>query len=735
MLLTACGATAGEVPEIETSVETDTSVEVVEEAAEGEMIITEAPAVETTEEPMEELAVEEEIPEPTNIPAATATKAIQPTSQPPTAYPEPTELQVTVSHQVEPRVVEVEWPGRLYLGDTDVVRLSLIPAANGYELVSEFPDHQTITQSVPVVRPVDFDLYAIARLGGLGFEIAPEKEQNSMLPSGEVVTWHWSIIPKSPGRHRLTTSLTFRWEPRSGINEQPREAVAYSKGLDVRVSSFMGMSRRQTLISALIGILLSGGLILFSVILRQPFAENQTQTVNNIPVQGKEFQSISGVEIYPPNSSLVIELAHGIGIAHAEENVLRSLFHAYDRIIIQQEFQSGYSDARTFLVVPIQSSGRADAPTIAKLGSQSAIVGEYANYNTYVKNTLPPITARIQSSPIQPPDSSNLAALRYTFIGKPGTQPVSLREELIANPDPKYLEILFETFGPNWWMQRSPWTFNLAQEYDRLFPPHAVIEPYQGVGEVIIGNKPINRQQFTIGNQVRLNGFTVEDFGYANKPYLTLIGDAVSLYPQCRLRWLGTEIPGKPTGTTVATRNDLLRSFVKDFNLQDFPDPLIILPDIINRSITGTRSTIHGDLNLENILVGPGGLVWLIDFATTREGHPLMDFAHLETEIIAHVITSESISPAEFIALLEASGFRFPGIKIKPTSTTTEFLPLLGAIHKIAYNCLANPSQPDEYHYALYLSCLGALKYRNLDDYQKYILYLTAAWLASQFSK
>jgi hypothetical protein len=54
---------------------------------------------------------------------------------------------------------------------------------------------------------------------------------------------------------------------------------------------------------------------------------------------------------------------------------------------------------------------------------------------------------------------------------------------------------------------------------------------------------------------------------------------------------------------------------------------------------------------------------------------------------------------------------------------------LLASLHEIAFKCLANPSQPREYWLALYMSCLGALKYRNLDEYQKYILYLTAAFL------
>ena len=69
------------------------------------------------------------------------------------------------------------------------------------------------------------------------------------------------------------------------------------------------------------------------------------------------------------------------------------------------------------------------------------------------------------------------------------------------------------------------------------------------------------------------------------------------------------------------------------------------------KTITGTRSVIHGDLNLENVLVGPGSLVWLIDFAQTREGHPLFDFAHLESELIAHVLAVRAGSPRAYLDL------------------------------------------------------------------------------------
>ena len=162
---------------------------------------------------------------------------------------------------------------------------------------------------------------------------------------------------------------------------------------------------------------------------------------------------------------------------------------------------------------------------------------------------------------------------------------------------------------------------------------------------------------------------------------------------------------------------DLLRSYVGGYDLLGLPDPLAKLPELLDETVQGTRSIIHGDLNLENILIGPGGMVWLIDFATTREGHPLMDFAHLEAEVIAHVIAPQVRDAKKFARILAEQ-------------STAEHRALLSSLHEIAFKCLANPSQPREYWLALYMSCLGALKYRNLDEKQKYYLYLTAAFLA-----
>jgi len=671
----------------------------------------EAPAAEepAAEEVIETIVVEKEVEVEVEEPADTAPTATlppQPTTLPNTPTPAPTQPIPTPTIFVESRIVEVEWPERLHFGDSDVVRLALIPTTDGYTITTEFPDHKTITQDVPIVRPEGYELYGVGRLNGVGFTLAPNEDQVRVLPVDESVVWHWSLTPQQPGRQRITVTLLIRWEPLAGTTGKTREAVAYSKGLEIQVSSFFGLTRGQALTTGLFGAVFGGGLSLFALIyrpVRQPKPRFITRT---------------------PNPQLEIECPAGVQLQPQDEALLQALFSRYARLIIQSEFLSGYSGARTFLLRPIRSDGRADADTIAKLGERGSIQHEFQNYQTFVKHTLPPITARIQTPPMfistkgRGGNGEGRAALQYTFIGESGTTPTSLRQSLLADPNPALLTKLFETFGPNWWMQRNPYTFRLAQEYDRVLPPHYVLEPDFGVGRGVDGNTPPGELNLSPGERVTLRNFPIQE-RRADGQSFSLKGEPVPGQPRLRIRWLGSELPKRPTGRVIATRADLLTTYVAGFDLFGLPDPLEKLPKLLTESIRGTQSIIHGDLNLENILVGPGEFVWLIDFATTREGHPLADFAHLEAEIIAHVIAPQITDLNEFIEILNP-----------PSSLPPQLATLRSTLHAITEKCLANPTQPREYWLALYLSCLGALKYRNLDSHQKHCLYLTAAYLA-----
>jgi hypothetical protein len=492
-----------------------------------------------------------------------------------------------------------------------------------------------------------------------------------------------------------------------------REVTAYSSGLEVRVLSFLGLSQAQAMLTGMIGLLFGCGVGLFAFIVVRPKRLSKTLQAN------------------APNPDLVIELPAGLSLSLQEHLLLQTLFQRYSRLLVKQEFLSGYSGARSFLALPIRRDGRADAHTIAKLGERQSIRAEFENYEAYVKDTLPPITARIQHAPVivadQPQDRDSsakirLAALQYTFIGEPGSSPTSLRQALLANPDPALLYKLFETFGPNWWMQHRPYTFRLGQEYDRLLPTHLVVEPAAGKGAILDGHIPPSTLRLQAGDLVTIRNFAAAELR-SDERSLSLRGLAPPGHPPLRLRWLSLQRPEGATGRVIATRNDLLRQYAAGCDLFGLPDPLQRLDVWLGETLPSSQSTIHGDLNLENILVGPGNLVWLIDFAQTREGHTLFDFAHLQAEIIAHVLAPQIDSPEDFLGILQNS----------PHSNRPLYLKLhaiLTALNDLAARSMFNSSQPREYKISLALTSLGALKHTNLDQNARQFLYLTTAYLS-----
>jgi hypothetical protein len=619
---------------------------------------------------------------------------------------------------VETRVVELEWPPEMRLGESDLVRIALIPSYDGYTVTTEFPGNQTITRPVQVDRPAAYDVFAIGQLVGAGFTIQEEANPKKLLPPGQAVDWRWSIQPNQAGQQRLAITLKLRWEPSAGGGtsdaSQPKEADLFSKGLNVNVSSVMGMSMGQAMSTGVMGTLVGAGLALFGLVFRR--APKIKATV---------------AQVINPNANLKIEPHAKITLANDEVSLLQTLFGKYARVGLENEFRSGYSGARTFLAHPIREDGRADAYTIAKIGPRDSMQREFDNYERFVKDTLPPITARIQEPPVTAPalvNRDDKAVLRYTFIGEQGKMPVSLRESLLADPNSNLLNKLFETFGPNWWMQRRPYTFRLAQEYDRMLPAHFVIEPIEVSGgavqgaKLMDGRKPPGQDSYAVGDMVVLQNFPQAELRADGKS-LSLSGHAAPGQPPLRVRWMrqdGGRLSGGAAsrfasgamGKVIGTRETLLRESAEGADLHGLPDPLQHLGARLNESVAGTQSTIHGDLNLENGLVGPGGLIWLIDFAETRDGHALYDFAHLEAEILAHVIAPRVASTGEFVAVLQS-----------------EAHPLLNQMHQIAAKCLFNPGAMREYWLALYATCLGATKYANMNAHQRRCLYVAAAYI------
>jgi hypothetical protein len=632
-------------------------------------------------------------------PYPTSTTAAFPTPEERTSVPATPEVR-------EERMLEVEWPPQMRLGESDTLRLSLVPSQAGYQVTAEFEEHAVQNSAVTVARLEGYSLWASARVDAAGFLLSPEGDQVRELAAGAPLTWRWTLTPRSAGRQRVSLVLLLRWIPLDPQSGSVRERELYSRSLTVTVTSFLGLTARQAADAGFAGLGIGGAFSLpLAAFLLRP--------------KGRRMRSAA------PNRMLKIELPAGLKLASSEQNLLRILFRAYARITLEAEFRSGYSGARTFLVLPLRADGRSDAYTIAKLGDAETIRREYENYQTFVKDTLPPITARIQEIPVTTsmrarPGYRPPAALRYTFIGEPGKKPVSLRSALMENPDPAYLERLFATFGPGWWMQRRPYAFRASQEYDRALPAHFVLEPAQGRAEAVLdGRASPAEARGGRGQIVRLKNFRAAELRPGGESF-SLRGEPPPGQPALRVRWMCAEYAEGAAGRITATRKSLLEGFAAGLDLCGLPDPLPSLEARLAERVQGTQSILHGDLNLENILTGPGGTVWLIDFAQTREGHALADFAHLQVEIVAHVAAPALGSPRAFVDVLKGKQPAPPVFR------------LLDALESVAGRCLFNPSQPREYRLALYLSALGALKYSNLDAMQRNFLLVYAAFLQTQ---
>jgi hypothetical protein len=627
---------------------------------------------------------------PTTIPtpqAATRAPAVETTQA-----PQPTQPAATSTPLIEKRVIELEWPARLRLGESDVLRLALVPSEDGYTARAEFQEHPLATQDIQLKHPSGYTLYGIARLHGVGFEIAPTGDQRRIIPPGEAVSWRWSLSARQAGQQRLSLELGLRWEPDPASPGPVGESMAFGRSLDVEVISFMGLTQFQAIGLGLFSLLLGSGLGATLLLRRRP-------------------PPASSLQAAAPNRGLRLEHARQIRLREEECQLIQALFARYSRLILENEFFSGYSGARTFLARPLYADGRADAATIVKIGSRDAILHEFHNYQTYVKDRLPPVTARIQRAPVTT-RRNQLAVLQYTFIAEPGRLPRSLRQSLLEQADSAPLRRLFETFGPNWWLQRQPYTFRLEQEYDRLLPPHWMLTPVpEGKAQRTIGEDPQDR--FQKGEIVQLGDFSQRERRTAGDSW-SLSSLAAPGEIALRLRWLSSQ-PPRPgaLATVTASRMDLLHDWTRNLDRFGLPDPLEQLQSWLNTTLQGARSTIHGDLNLENILVGPGELVWLIDFAQTREGHTQFDFAHLSAEITAHVLAPKNGSPQVFLKHLQ------DGDK------------LLQTVQEMSQRCLFDPAQDQERRLALAVTCLGTLKHANITPLGRHCLYLLSASLVA----
>jgi len=450
---------------------------------------------------------------------------------------------------------------------------------------------------------------------------------------------------------------------------------------------------------------------------------------------------------------------------HEHLLILRRMFHNYSRIRIESRLTGGYSGALVLVVTPIHADSREDAAIVVKIDDQESILDEERRYETHIRGTLPPLTARLENKPVTP-EGSSLAGLGYSIVAKPGKAPQDLRAaaaEIGVNRLGDWLrDQLFAHFGRAWWQQQRPFRFQVWTEYDWLLPPLLTLHvapDYVEPGSTHLLRVPISRSRMAPivpGDYVTLENFTVQ----RTYPDRNALQVSLGRGSESTRRAYKIEITGLDSGSAGHYRGEVLERIVGQvwktrrewllaavealeppfaadaqvlqldgLGQHELPNPVFAHETLLQYHISGSTSKIHGDLHLGNILIGPGNSAFLIDFAQSRDGHTLFDWATLEVSLLSEVVmpvAGSTWSDAGLVLTCVAALNAHDSIPdLDPA--VSETMSAVAAIRDIVNELLAIPSNWAEYYVALSLCALRAVNWHTMSLGARRLMFLISA--------
>ena len=143
-------------------------------------------------------------------------------------------------------------------------------------------------------------------------------------------------------------------------------------------------------------------------------------------------------------------------------------------------------------------------------------------------------------------------------------------------------------------------------------------------------------------------------------------------------------------------------------------------PSLLDHVVETKTSVIHGDLNLQNVLVDPPtGFAWIIDFGETRHGPTLLDLQRLEVQVITKLLPSKwsdgQLELADLVEMLVS--LHTDSLPASPSQPILlEPYRVLVTIRRLARQYLIDDLNWDEYYLGLAIALVGSLKYEELDS-------------------
>ncbi|MDR3572634.1 MAG: hypothetical protein P4L50_02120 [Anaerolineaceae bacterium] len=172
---------------------------------------------------------------------ATGGPFIRRTPQPTPSEFLPTSILRPASLQ-EKRLMSIEWPSSIRVGDSDIIRLTMQVDNQGVVTPSvEVSGHQLIGREISIPNLYDLDnIIAEARLDMAGLQVSPDGAVRQTMLPGQDLVFYWSISPSQSGTYRGTLWVYLDLIPKAGGEMDQRTLIAHR--IDIQSNTIFGLS-------------------------------------------------------------------------------------------------------------------------------------------------------------------------------------------------------------------------------------------------------------------------------------------------------------------------------------------------------------------------------------------------------------------------------------------------------------------------------------------------------------
>ena len=453
-----------------------------------------------------------------------------------------------------------------------------------------------------------------------------------------------------------------------------------------------------------------------------------------------------------------ITLPQGFVLAPEDEDLLRMLF--WDKVEVQiiRQFGSGQSGNRVFQVRAFDDQG-GFLTQVVKVGIRDEIVQEGENYKLFqnrLANAAPvsgTAEAGVQAAIIYG-DASATAALgpviplaEYFLSARNGHSELQAVLYSILGRGLRCVHGAFQVknLSPRqvvgkWFPENLVVSLGTETDCTGVFPSDESRPCPAGGSELTpreVERSAGEHDDLKPGTVALLRGFRI---GKLQTTDLNLEDEDAKRH-RIKVRFDGANISGIATGQVVDVVGQVVtdrttrlafavRHCLDAHGLQvqpngwysrdreNYPDPVGLLPLVLDSRQDMAWATIHGDLHWENIMAESPSNWWLIDYGLTREGVVLFDFVKLETYLRMNVVAEDpGITPDEVLAF-EADLLDNPFGVLRPKRHTRNILnkaaTAIRSIRRLAQPYMLNGFSA--YRDLLFCYAMATAKYYPTED-------------------